>query len=215
MIKTFKILIASLVFFGSAAFAQCVQSPIIMGQGYQGGSPCWGGAPQQQFVQQQFVPQQQFFQPQQVVQQQQRNIPQGCYIVKKAFWDRAKDAAGEGLLTGLVGGLIGAAVDRDRGTGGRYTEVGASAAAAYGFASTLSNDSTMVCPSQQTQVVVQGQQQVVQTQQAVQQQQSAPACSPPANPVGSRPGILNLPASPQHGQTVCAMPGDSNISRWL
>lgn len=36
-----------------------------------------------------------------------------------------------------------------------------------------------------------------------------------AHDPGTRLGILNLPDHPRHGQTVCARPGDSNISQWL
>jgi hypothetical protein len=151
MQKAFKVLMATfLVSFGPAVFAQCVQAPLILGQGYQGGSPCWGGSAQYQ--PQLGYSNQPFVQQQQVVTQQQ--LPPGCYRVKKSLWDRVKDGAGEGLLTGVVGGLIGAAVDRDRGTGGRFTEVGLSAGAAVGLASTLSDNTTVVCPVPSPQQVV-------------------------------------------------------------
>jgi hypothetical protein len=50
MSKFLKVLTFSFFFgFTSLASAQgCVPAPIILGQGYQGGSPCWGSVPQQQ-----------------------------------------------------------------------------------------------------------------------------------------------------------------------
>lgn len=36
-----------------------------------------------------------------------------------------------------------------------------------------------------------------------------------AHDPGTAPGILNLPGHPMDGKTVCAKPGDTNISRWL
>jgi hypothetical protein len=59
---------------------------------------------------------------------------------------------------------------------------------------------TQALPQQPTQVV--GQQ--------VSQGQGAASCD-----AGKRPGVLNLPGNPKHGQHVCAFPGDQNISQWL
>ena len=39
--------------------------------------------------------------------------------------------------------------------------------------------------------------------------------SPCAHDPGTAQGVLNLPGHPKNGQTVCARPGDPNISRWL
>ena len=36
-----------------------------------------------------------------------------------------------------------------------------------------------------------------------------------AHDPGTAPGILNIPGHPMDGKTVCAKPGDTNISRWL
>jgi hypothetical protein len=40
-------------------------------------------------------------------------------------------------------------------------------------------------------------------------------CTPPNNPAGTKMGILNMPSNKMHGKTVCARPGDTNISKWL
>jgi hypothetical protein len=36
-----------------------------------------------------------------------------------------------------------------------------------------------------------------------------------AHDPGTAPGILSLPGHPMNGKTVCAKPGDTNISQWL
>lgn len=63
-------------------------------------------------------------------------------------------------------------------------------------------------------------QQVILVQQVPQQfgqqpQQVQPRAYPCAHDPGTKRGILNLPGHKMHGQTVCAPPGDVNISKWL
>ncbi len=51
--------------------------------------------------------------------------------------------------------------------------------------------------------------------QVVPQQVSNPCDPRNGHAAGSRQGILRLPGHPMDGKTVCAQPGDTNISQWL
>ena len=135
----------SLVLSSFAASAGCNGlSPIVPGQGYQTGGPCWAG--NQQVGQVVTVV---ATQPQ-VVQyiQQERRIPPNCRIVEKSFWDRLTGGAKEAALDGIVGALGGAATDGIRRTGGRWTNIGLNGGAALGFAEGSADKLTMICQNQ-------------------------------------------------------------------
>jgi hypothetical protein len=202
MIKTLKLLMAILlVSFGATAFAQCIP-PDAPGppRHWDGARGCYVpmGTPTVQYGNQQVVyGQQQQGYGQQQVMQMAPSIGSG---IGNAFTKCE-------TLGGIAGGTIGSLALNNTT---QATILGAIVGGVAG---------NILCNSQ-GQYVVQGQQQVVQRQgvtqsQQVVQQQGSPLCAPPANPAGTRPGVLNLPGSPMHGQTVCAKPGDTNISQWL
>lgn len=135
-------------------------------------------------------------------------LPPNCQMVEKATWQRVSDGAGSALVGAIVGALGGHAIDRWRGTGGRWTEIGAASMGAMGFAQGSQPGMTVVC-----QAAVQ---QALPANQVVQQsEQPIQVRNPCEHDPGTKRGVLNLPGHPKNGQTVCAKPGDLNISSWL
>lgn len=223
MVKTFKLIFAALlVSFGATALAQCMPmnapGPPRIWDGARG---CYvpQGTPDLQssggfvnnggvFTQQTQCPdgsvwdgrgclinnnQQQW---QQTLMQQAIRIPMGQQVPQGyCSWGGRT----ENVLTGaLLGAVIGVIAGDNRESARKGAGLGALAGV------------FVPCDSLQ-----QSQRVVVQQQQVVQNQQVLPPCRPPQNPAGSRPGVLNLPGNEMDGKTVCAMPGDTNISRWL
>lgn len=131
------------------ASAQCVPAPIIMGGGYQGGSPCWGGAPQQQqgggiigvigvLIQKEVA-------RQEYVLAVKRQLPPNCTLVERDIWSKLETGAGSVLVEALAGALSGAAVDRLSGTGSRFTEASAEYAASRGLSRLLQQQYVLAC----------------------------------------------------------------------
>ena len=174
------------------AKAQCVQAPMIPGQGYQGGSPCWGGAPQQFAYANNFQPTtygQQFVNS---------NQPSGhwreCTIEESTLKN-----AGKAINYGIGGALIG---------GDRRT---ASQAAGAGFIiSEMSGCRVWVETPHGQQVVYVSNNQQQNNTQYQQSQINEFGC------YGDRhQGTLDLPGDRNNRRTVCALPGDRNISYWI
>lgn len=102
-----------LVFASFGVFAQCAPSPVIMGQGFQGGSPCWGGQP---FNNGQPYNSGQFVQNgnQQWLANQAIRIPATGMPPGYCSWDERLKNVG---LSALLGGIFGALIGRAAGQG--------------------------------------------------------------------------------------------------
>lgn len=136
----------------------------------------------------------------QVVLAQQPN----CFVVEKSRWDNVPQAVGGVLADAAIGALLGVAADKWRGTGGKYTRVGAALGAANGLISASGTQLVRVCqqPAAAPQAVA---------QQVPLAQEASVTHNPCAHDPGTTQGTLNLPGHQKHGQTVCARPGDKNV----
>ena len=131
--------------------------------------------------------------------------------MEEPFWQRVSKGAGEAFIDAVIFGALGSAVDRARGTGGKWTRIGAGAGGALGFAAGSRPEMVQICQQQQPV------QQVVVTQPQI-------VSEVPRNPCFRAPGTVlgvlrnDFPGDAnghRAGDTVCARPGDTNISRWL
>jgi hypothetical protein len=149
---------------------------------------------------------------------QHRGLPPHCRLVEKPVWERISAGAGNALINAITGALGGQAIDRWRHTGHRWTEIGALSLGAMGFAQGAQPGMAVICQEQVLQPVAQAQQIAVPVQvvpAGVQPQQVVVPRNPCAHDPGTVQGVLNLPGHQLDGKTVCAKPGDTNISRWL
>jgi len=146
---------------------------------------CWDGRPVQQ-----------------VVQGQQVVIPQGVIQVPVGNSAPQGYCSWEGRVTNVgissaIGGFIGLL------TGGNHRAVGKGAAAGASVGLFIPCDQGRQGGQAPVMVAPQGQSGVM-------------AVASPCGPFpGTKQGVLNLPGNAKHGQTVCALPGDTNISQWL
>ena len=117
-------------------------------------------------------------------------------------------SGGVGAVIGAFAGYAGAKLFHQADVNG-FVKGGAAAGAAAG--ATVFCDPDIVNDTPGVGVVATGIGQAVAQPGVVAQ----PAVNPCAHASGTKQGTLNLPSSPKHGQTVCALPGDTNISQWL
>jgi hypothetical protein len=231
--------------FSIGASAQCVSAPVILGQGYQGGNPCWGGQPLNQ-VGGQFVNSNNYGAQysndmallQSLMASQQRRRPE----LEACGWTLGGAIAGATLgslnsahrpqamiLAGIIGGALGSAVCENR-----QREAQAEAAQIAQLQARVRNgnqrvsvplsggSSVCVLPTRdrgdltesecsQLGGVYKGNASafVSSGQQQVSVGQMSGGCE---NAPGTRQGILNLPGHPKNNQTVCAKPGDRNVT---
>jgi hypothetical protein len=202
------------MFIGHSASAQlvvqqpCVLAPVIIGQGYQGGSPCVGGQPQYnggQYVQTGV----QYVQAAQLLGSVGSGLSK-CEVVGGiaggTLGSLAKNYTTQAtILSGILGGVVGSALCNNN-QGQRVLLQGPQAGAV-----TLQQGQV---PTQIFIVQTGGQQagqQVIQAQQ--QQVQQASPQPPPAN--FCAPGLklrkFDFPGQPFHGKTLCALPNDTNF----
>ena len=199
-VRNMLLVLFLLVVTASTSFAQCapMNGPFIGPSGHMidppriwdGSRGCyiWQGAPSSgQVTGQQVV---QVYQPQ-VVQQ---TVP--VYQAQQVVGGFNKCE----VIGGIAGGVIGstASIHNNR----RYHPQAVVLGTIIG--GVIGNTACQVQRVQQYPV------QNVVAQQQVQQGQGTPSCD-----AGKRPGVLNLQGHPKHGQHVCAIPGDPNISQWL
>lgn len=199
MVKSFKFALASLLIsFGATVFAQCLPmnapGPPRLWDGERGCYVPQGTPSLNSFNNQQVIVGGQYYnhqQWQQLLASQAIRVPQGQQVPNGycSWGGRTENIVASGLLGAFVGVLAG---DNHR-------------AAAKGAALGMMVGMFVPCSTLQPQVVV---------QQGVQQAPNNSNGSCQHDP-GTQPGVLNLPGHQKHGQTVCARPGDVNISRWL
>ncbi len=181
------------------ANAQCVPAPIIMGQGYQGGNPCYGGPPVQTFS----MPFN-YGQNGNGFGNLLNGIPQGQpFMVNTANGGKArctwKDAAASAAKDGLVGGLIGAGLGILQGKGhtSQYAKGGALIGAAVG--ATLDCDTDILGNGGVNQITSVS---VIPQQQASQQGRCGE---------GKVFATLNWEGHPQNGRMVCMAKDDVHM----
>ena len=144
------VLAVFLSLFGGQAFAQCYQAPSILGQGPQGGNPCWGGNQQQVIVSRPVVTQ--TFIPNQAPNQAPNQVPSqpvGSSGTPCSWGGRVENITA-GVVVGAILGVLA-------GDNSRAARQGGAVGGLVGASLPCSSQPQQVATTQQQAVVSQGQ----------------------------------------------------------